>query len=211
MPVVRPSRANGHRALASRSDLTAMPEHQRLRWLRRHVCGRLVAGEVTAAERAWLEKTGAGIGFERARVTRTIIEEAAAGRTWFTRLASQTRISRRAPGLLRPGITVVVTSCVAACIYATAMPAPSASRNDTQAHPRPAHIESASTATIGNTDGAGVFLRAAPSRRSEKQRLRVGTHVQLTGRIATTDALDWSEVEALGKTGWVATRYLVPK
>ena len=205
-----PAGQRWQRALASRSDLAAAPEHQRLRCLRRHVRGRLVTGEVTPAERAWLEKTGAGIGFDRARVTRTIIEEAAASRTWFTRLASRTRVSRRSPGLLRPGVAVAA-SCVAACIYATAMPAPSATRNETPAHPRPAHIESARTATIGNTDGAGVFLRAAPSRRSEKQRLRVGTPVQLTGRIATSDALDWSEVEALGKTGWVATRYLVPK
>jgi len=201
------------RALASRSDLAAAPEPQRLRWLRRHVRGRLVTGEVTPAERAWLEKTGAGLGFDRARVARTIGEEAGSGRAWLTRLlrAGLARVSRRPPGLLRPGVALVAASCAAVCIYAKAMSAPSAIRPDRQVHPRPALLEISHLATIGNTHGTGVFLRAAPSRRSEKQRLRAGTQVRLTGHVATTDALDWSEVEALGQTGWVATRYLVPQ
>lgn len=201
-----PAGQRWQRSLASCGDLAGAPDHQRQQWLRRHIRGRLIAGEVTPAERAWLEKTGAAIGFDRAHVARTITAESSTGIR--ARLAALLAPVSGARAMRRPCAALLAASCVAAGVYATATPGSSATGH---LDPRPAHIERGRAATVGNTRGAGVFQRATPSRTGDKQRLRPGTRVLLTGRVVTADELDWSEVEALGRTGWVATKYLVPE
>lgn len=171
------------------------PEALRLRWLRRHVRGRLVAGAVTPAERAWLEKTGAALGFGRARVGQ-VVAETAAGARWAG-------LGRR----VALGAVPVLAIAGASAWLATA--APAASPVAAAPVQVPAVVRGEASATIGNTRGGGVFLRAAPSRASERQRLAPGTTVRVTGRTQAADGLDWSEVEVPGHTGWVATKYLI--
>lgn len=183
------------RALAGRTAPQDAPEALRLSWLRRHVRGRMVAGSVTPAERAWLEKTGAALGLDRGRVARVLAEASAQdGRRWVTR----GRVALAAAPLLVGGVCV---SIPVAKPPATKPAAVSPERP-------PAAIGSGGWATIGKTRGGGVFLRAAPSRESDKQRLKPGTRVRLTGRTKVADGLDWSEVAVAGHAGWVATRYL---
>ncbi|WP_437275836.1 hypothetical protein WME90_31920 [Sorangium sp. So ce375] len=71
----------------------------------------------------------------------------------------------------------------------------------------------AQRASIGNTGGAGVFLRAVPSTGSDRLPLPDGTALRLTGRTQIAEKLAWSEVEVVesGRVGWVATPYLVPE
>ena len=100
--------------LARAPDPRAAPEAERARWLALHVRGRLVGGQVTAAERAWLHKAGAALGFARARVD-AVIEEVAATPVVgpWARIASRARgllpgsLPRRALGLPAAALLVV--------------------------------------------------------------------------------------------------------
>jgi hypothetical protein len=67
-----PAKQGWQRVLARSPDPAAAPEPERLRWLSLHVRGRTREGAPTAAERAWLEKAGAALGFDRARVAQAI-------------------------------------------------------------------------------------------------------------------------------------------
>ena len=66
-------------------------------------------------------------------------------------------------------------------------------------------------AVIGNTQGKGALLRATPSTASSKLPLPDGTAVRITGATRLSERIVWSEIEVmpLGRTGWVATKYLV--
>lgn len=184
------------RAIVARSAAGDPPEAVRLEWLRRHVHGRRVAGTVTPAERAWLEKAGAALGFGRERVAR-ILAETSPGAWWG--LVTRYRVALAAVPLVVVGI------------YAGWTPgaAREASPAVVQQERLPAVLGQGQWGTIGNTRGGGVFLRTAPSRTSDKQRLQIGTTVRLTGRTQAADGLEWTEVEMPGQRGWVATRYLL--
>lgn len=217
------------RAIAGRSTEQEPSEALRLRWLRRHVRGRGVDGTVTQAERAWLEKTGAALGFGRERVARVIAEpEPGAWWMWLRRRriavaaapepgrarvarvdgepetgAWWTRRTRR-----RIAAAAALLLIVAGLKHASTDEPPAERRAAAAQEQLTAALGRAQWGEIGRTRG-GVFLRAAPSRASERRRLSVGTAVRLTGRTRAADGLDWTEVEVPGHTGWVATRYVV--
>lgn len=182
------------REIVARSERGDPSEAVRLGWLRRHVLGRRVAGAVTAAERAWLEKAGAALGFGRERVARILAETSPGAWWWPTRR----RVALAAAPLVVGGMYAGWT------LGAAREAGPVAVQERL-----PAVLGQAQWGTIGNTRGGGVFLRTAPSRTSEKQRLQTGTKLRLTGRTQAADGLDWSEVEMPGLQGWVATRYLL--
>lgn len=210
-----PAGQGWQRAVMRAGDRAAAPEEERIRRLRLHIRGRASAGSVTAAERAWLEKTGAALGFDRARVQRALEEHAAerapapAPRRWpslpSVRAPALTPLRRR---LLLSAVSFVAGSAGVAGVLMGSMPM--AAAVDPEA-PRRACEGAARTAEIGNTRGKGAFLRAAPSTASDKLPLPEGTAVRLTGEARSGDGLTWSEVEvpSLGRTGWVATQYLV--
>jgi hypothetical protein len=207
-----PAGQSWQRALARASTSpAATPEAIGLRRLRRHVRGRLADGKVTHAERAWLEKTGAALGFDRARVGRTIEEEATRtqGLRLRARLAElgQRLAARRRPAILAASLAAGAAVALAGAAAGRSLGAPSAlpaSRSTACASPE-RHV------AIGNTQGKGVFLRAVPSTASEKLPLPDGTPVILTGRTQEAEERAWSEIEVphLARSGWVATRYLV--
>lgn len=197
-------------------------EEERLARLRDHARARPAPSE---AERAWLVKTGAALGFDRARVA-AVIEEARAPSKPRVRLvdviaklrAEAPRVSLARFGSLadrapRGRRLAIAGASIAASIGAItgAIAVVKGAEGAAEGAPRRATcaVES-STAVIGNTRGKGAFLRAGPSTSSEKVGLPEGTVVKLTGRTRTAEALVWSEVEvpSIARAGWVATRYL---
>ena len=226
-----PAGQRWQRALTVRlADPGAAPEADRARWLVRHTRARVAGGRVTPAERRWLEKAGMTLGLGRARTAELIEEGCAAGPAggWPWR-AVRERLSAwidrdmggRALSLvrMRPPRRAVLLGAVCllgsggalAGVAATAVPA-AGGAGPAAARPRStcAVAELPRSAVIGNTRGAGAYLRAEPSLSSPKQALPEGTAVRATGRTRTADALSWSEVEIDPKrAGWVATRYLV--
>ena len=184
------------RAILERSADESPPEALRLRWLRQHIHGRRVAGTVTPAERAWLEKAGVALGFGRERVARILAEPAPGA---WRGLVTRRRVALAAAPLLVAGL----------CVGTAVDEAPAARPAAVQQERLPAALSQVQWGKIGNTRGGDVLLRAAPSRASDRQRLRPGTTVQLTGRTQAADGLEWSEVETSGRRGWVATKYLL--
>ena len=72
-----PTGQRWQRASLSRApDPRTAPEAERAKWLVLHVRGRMVGNRLTEAERAWLDKAGAALGFPRARVSAVIQEVA---------------------------------------------------------------------------------------------------------------------------------------
>ena len=201
-------------SLARAPDPRTAPEAERARWLALHARGRMVGGRVTAAERAWLDKAGAALGFPRARVAAVIHEVATTPvvRPWE-------ELVKRARGLLpgwprRRAIAISAASLVSGSAFvAGVLAAPrllGGVPRDGAANAR-ACAAGGGRAVIGNTRGQGAFLREAPSTSSGKIGLPEGTVVRLTGQILVAEDLTWSEVlvEDSGSTGWVAARYLV--
>jgi hypothetical protein len=206
------------KSLARAPDPRAAPEAERAKWLVLHVRGRMVGGQVTEAERAWLDKAGAALGFPRARVSAVIQEVATTPvvRPWE-------RIVARARGLLPswppPIPTRALVISAASLISGGAgvagiLAAPAVLGGE----PRGAAADtrgcsvSGGRAVIGNTRGRGAYLREAPSTSSGKIGLPEGTAVRLTGQSQVAEELTWSEVlvEDSGSIGWVAAQYLAP-
>ncbi|WP_437650408.1 protein kinase domain-containing protein [Sorangium sp. So ce362] len=86
-----PAEQRFQRAIARVRDPAAAPEAERIRWLGLHARGRLRDGALSAAERAWLDRAGAGLGLDRGAVARVVKE--AAGR------ATEVRAGGRATGV----------------------------------------------------------------------------------------------------------------
>ena len=212
-----PTGQGWQRRVARLRDPGAASEADRARWLGAHVRGRLAAGTVTAAERAWLEKAGAVLGFDRARVAQAIEQEASRGALRARPAAPIAALAARLPSRRAVVLSVASLSAGSACTAALLLTSQlGAGPRVPQAQYRPACSVAATLAAIGNTQGTGAFLRAAPSTSSDKLPLPDGTVVRLTGRTLTADELAWSEVELapfgsapFGRVGWVATRYLV--
>jgi Protein kinase domain len=190
--------------------MTAQPA-ERARWLALHVRGRMVGGKVTPAERAWLAKAGAALGFSRAQVARAIDEVAAT-----PVVAPWARVVSRARSLL-PGSLPrrAFTVPAAAALLAGGAILAGSWRPGGVPQEEPAGVRACAVggewAVIGNTGGRGAFLREAPSTSSGKIGLAEGTAVRLTGQHVRAGELTWSEVlvaDSAG-TGWVAARYLV--
>jgi hypothetical protein len=208
--------------LARVPDPRTAPEAERARWLALHVRGRLVGGQVTSAERAFLHKAGAALGFVRARVDAVIGEVAAT-----PVVGPWARLVARARGLLptrsppRRALQIAAAALIAGSAVVAGAPrhegvAPGASAR--------ACVAGGGWAVIGNTGGRGAFLREAPSTSSGRVGLAEGTAVRLTGQRVRAGDLTWSEVLVEGSgstgragglgvspivTGWVAARYLV--
>jgi hypothetical protein len=200
--------------LARVPDPRMAPEAERARWLALHVRGRLVGGQVTPAERAFLHKAGAALGFARARVDAVIGEVAATpvAEPWARRLERARGIlagslPRRA--LAVPAAALITGSAVAAGVLAG--PWRPGGESPAEAASARACAVGGGWAVIGNTGGRGAFLREAPSTSSGRIGLAEGTSVRLTGQRVRAGDLTWSEVlvEGSGSTGWVAARYLV--
>ncbi len=217
------------RAFAGRGDLSRAPEEERRAWMRRHIEGRLVRGAVTAAERAFLEKTGASLGLDKASVGRMIAEESAPrpvvaktsplrdlrarALAWRPKLAWPSwpfaRITIKAPRRL--GAAALAISAGSAGVAGLMFVWPKASAASLGGEARPECAVLAEDATIGNTKGKGAFLRAAPSPSSDRLALPEGTAVRLLGRTEASGDVVWSEVyvPSAGRGGWVASRYVV--
>ncbi|WP_437580641.1 protein kinase domain-containing protein [Sorangium sp. So ce887] len=221
-----PAEQRFQRAIARVRDPAAAPEAERIRWLGLHARGRLRDGALSAAERAWLDRAGAGLGLDRGAVARVVKE--AAGRATEVgvggratevgvgRRATEVGVGGRARAWLPRG-RVVFTSvasiaaagaCAAGVLVTSRLLAtPGASP---MPRPQPCAVL-AQRATIGHTGGTGAYLRAAPSTGSDRLPLPDGTALRLTGRTRIAEQLAWAEVEvvASGRVGWVATLYLV--
>jgi protein kinase-like protein/SH3 domain-containing protein len=221
-------------SLARAPDPRAAPEAERVKWLLLHVRGRMVGARVTEAERAWLDKAGAALGFPRARVS-AVIQQAATTpvlQPW-EKIASRARsllclspdlrgriprIVSRARGLLPdwPRQRTIVISAASllsgsVCV-AGVLAAPGILGGAPRGVESNARVCAAGggRAVIGTLRGRGAFLREAPSTSSGKIGLPEGTAVRLTGQSLVAEELTWSEVlvENSGTTGWVAARYL---
>ena len=222
------------RTVARAPDPAAASELDRARWLASHVRGRVAGRRITAAERAWLEKAGAALGFDRARVAETIADALAPP---APRATIRARLAGLVPSLSLPRVTLprvtlprlpiariaglvprvlprrraIWLSAGSLAALAILVWAPSRLSASAPRAREPVCAVLASRAVIGNTHGMGAFLRAAPSLASHRQPLPEGTRVRLTGRTHAADRLEWAEVEAVGRTGWVAARYVVAR
>lgn len=212
------------REILAAPDPMKAPLPARTGWLRRHARARAVNGTLTAAERAFLEKAGASLGFDRARVGQIIIE-ARAPRRSLRSLDPLRGLFARVP---RPSWPSIPASSLLARLPRRGAPAAAAVAAAAGAlwlshparPPRPAGAEVArrpvcevieARASIGNTRGQGAYLRSAPGLASDKVPLPEGTAVRLTGEARTAGDLAWSEVfvPSIGRSGWVASRYVI--
>jgi hypothetical protein len=216
------------RALVRSANPAREPEHRRTRWLSRHARARSRTGAFTKTERAWLLKTGAALGLDRELVTKTLeasLRPPFDARQHAAALLSRLRVALSSLHLERPRlrleprrttIVLVTAASLISVVVVAAIGMPVVSKVPTNTPPEPRGspsrlcVRATQRAVIGNTQGQGAYLRAAPSTTSAKLSLPDGTTVRLTGRTRSGNPLAWTEVEVehLKRVGWVATRYL---
>ncbi|WP_434047649.1 MULTISPECIES: protein kinase domain-containing protein [Sorangium] len=222
-----PAEQGFQRAIARVRDPAVAPEAERIRWLGLHARGRLRDGALSAAERAWLDRAGAGLGLGRTAVAR-VVEEAAGRATEVGARATEvgvragaratevgaraTEVGARATevgagsGPARAwlprgtGVFTSVASIAAAGACAAGVLVTSRLLATPGASPAPRPRPCAviaPRAVIGNTGGTGAHLRAAPSTGSDRLPLPDGTALRLTGRTRIAEQLAWAEAEVV--------------